>query len=70
MSDIIVATCCSMAPVVQMDGEGSAYIVCPKCKKRSPSFSIHRDGIIVRKQAERAADAWNKTVKEGMNHGK
>lgn len=70
MSDIIVAKCCSMVPVVQMDGDGSAYIVCPKCKRRSLSFSIHGNEILDRKQLEQVAQAWNQTVKEDMNHGK
>lgn len=75
MSDIVLANCCGVTPVGQLDGNGSAYIVCPKCKRRSPSFSVHNIGvgtreIVDRKQAELAADAWNKTVKENMVYGK
>lgn len=65
--DLIVAKCCGEVPIVELCGDGSAYIYCSNCKRKSKYFSVHHfrgDAyeVVRRKDVESAVNDWNKST--------
>lgn len=75
MANVLVKRCCADRPFLKPDGNGAAYIFCPSCKRRSPSFSIYHCGpntyaAVSPRAVEAAANAWNKSItKEAVLNG-
>lgn len=76
MANVLVKRCCADRPVLKWDGAAAAYILCPSCKRRSPSFSIYHCGCnryaaVSRRAVEAAANAWNESsTKEAVLNGR
>lgn len=63
MAALNVDRCCGAVPIGEQCGEGTVFLRCPVCGRRSKSIAVHLDGgeyIIQDFAAAKAAvDSWN-----------
>lgn len=68
MADCVLRKCCGIAPEGKLE-DGIAYIVCPKCGRRTKSLSLSRDSggyyFADFEMVKEEVDNWNKEGTDG-----